>query len=349
MRCSSDVAWRLSAGWWRNVSTSIEFLKGVQSMVTARFPRSFARVATTAALAGAIGLSGGAAVMAQSATPAADTAMEIIDPSQCVTPSAPLRVSDAGTAMASPVADAELEFEEITDEAVVAEATAAIENLYACFNAGDGVSFVMLYTDQGIAANYGEVARDRLAGDTSTVAEDAPAHSLEVEAVVDYSGTPAVQYQITLGHQVWRVMDVLVQHEDVWVVDDTLYANPTTDLDVTTASVKVIEAEGGIGLEVTPNPVMNQPAVRLQLDSQVGEEVYLALLQGEGAMDLEALELNDLPEGVTFIGEEVALPDYRVEALFENLPEGDYVLFVDGGDQTATMQLTIDPPFDPNA
>src|SRR5690606_38726015 len=171
-----------------------------------QFPisRPMARFTTTVALAGTLGLSGGAAVMAQEASPAAGP-----DPSTCVAPAgtaAPVAAPADGAA-ATPGLAAEMpEGTVVEDEAVIAEATAAIENLYACYNLGDGVSYVSLYTDTGILANWGEVDRATLAEDIAAISAVAPAHSIDVHEVQDLGdGSYAVDYQVHLGKQVWHV------------------------------------------------------------------------------------------------------------------------------------------------
>ncbi|HYH12841.1 MAG TPA: hypothetical protein VD789_10845 [Thermomicrobiales bacterium] len=317
-----------------------------------QFPisRPLARIATTVALAGTLGLSGGAAVMAQGATPAAGP-----DPSQCVAPAetaAPVASPADGAAMATPALAEELPAGTVVeDEAVIAEATAAIENLYACYNAGDGVSYVSLYTDTGILANWGELDRAALADDIATISGMAPAHSLEVHEVQDLGdGSYVVDYQIHLGKQVWHIADVIVDNGGTWMVDDSFYFTAETELDSTTASVKASMADGELVIEVSPNPIMNQPAVKLQLANEGDSPLYFVLLQGGDAASLTNVDLASLPEGVTFIGEDSVLPGERFESLFEDLEEGSYVIYMEAETgESATFDLTIDPPFDPNA
>jgi len=316
-----------------------------------QFPisRPMARFTTTVALAGTLGLSGGAAVMAQEASPAAGP-----DPSTCVAPAgtaAPVAAPADGAA-ATPGLAAEMpEGTVVEDEAVIAEATAAIENLYACYNLGDGVSYVSLYTDTGILANWGEVDRATLAEDIAAISAVAPAHSIDVHEVQDLGdGSYAVDYQVHLGKQVWHVADVIVESDGVWIVDDTFYFSAETQLDSTTASVKASIVDGELVIEVSPNPIMNQPAVKLQLANETESPISFLLLQGGDAASVSDPDVASLPEGVTFIGEDSVLPGDRFESLFEGLEEGSYVIYMEAETgESAAFDLTIDPPFDPNA
>lgn len=311
--------------------------------------RPIARLTTTVALAGTLGLSGAAATLAQDATPT-DAG---IDPSQCTVPAqaaSPEAVDVA--AMATPALLEEMpEGTVVEDETVIAEATAAIENLYACFNAGDGTSFVSLYTDSGILANWGEVDRATLAGETAAISSMAPAHSLDVHEVVDLGdGRYAVDYQIHLGKQVWHVADIITEGDGAWLVDDSFYSTAETDLDSTTASVKASVADGQLVIEVSPNPIMNQPAVKLQLANESDAGQTFLLLQGGDAASLTDVDLANLPEGMTFVGEDYIAPGEIFETLFEGLDEGSYVVYiVTETGESGTFDLTIDPPFDPTA
>lgn len=314
-------------------------------------PRPIARFTTTVALAGTLGLSGAGAALAQDATPATPIGPE---GGQCVVPEGLPSASPvaADATMASPVADDTGETGTVVeDEAVIAEATAAIENLYACYNLGDGVSYVSLYTDTGILANWGEVDRATLAEDIAAISAVAPAHSIDVHEVQDLGdGSYAVDYQVHLGKQVWHVADVIVESDGVWIVDDTFYFSAETQLDSTTASVKASIVDGELVIEVSPNPIMNQPAVKLQLANETESPISFLLLQGGDAASVSDPDVASLPEGVTFIGEDSVLPGDRFESLFEGLEEGSYVIYMEAETgESAAFDLTIDPPFDPNA
>lgn len=310
--------------------------------------RPIARLTTTVALAGTLGLSGGAAVMAQDATPAGGP-----DPSQCVAPAQTASpVAADSTAMATPsLAPEAPEGTVVEDEAVIAEATAAIENLYACYNAGDGTSYVSLYTDMGILANWGEIDRAALAEEVAAISSMAPANQIEIHEVVDFGdGSLGVDYQVHLGHQVWHILDILEDNDGTWVVNDSFYAPAETELDSATASVKGTVEDGSILIEVSPSPLANQPAVKFQLANENETGLYFVLLQGGDAASLTEFDVTSLPEGMTFVGEDYVGPGERFVSLFENLPEGNYVIYMEADTgETSTFDLTIDPPFDPTA
>ncbi len=308
-----------------------------------RFPNSrpVAKFATTMVLAGTIGLAGGAAVAAQDATP--------IGPNACLAPTttAAVMATPLGeVAPATPVGGVVVE-----DEAVIAEATEAIQNLYVCFNEGQGEAFVALFTEQGREAAFGEgVDAVELADRIEAMSTMVQAGDVTVNEVVAYEdGTLAVDYQVKIGNQVLHFRDTLVnQNTGAWLVDDREVLQPETELDTATASVESTIGEEGVEIAVSPSPIMNQPALRLQFINPSDVSQTMTLLQGGDAAAIGELDLANLPEGVTFVGDAQAAPGQRVDTLFEELEEGNYVIVTETatGEQ-GTFDLTIDPPFDP--
>lgn len=313
-------------------------------------PRSVARLTASVALAGTIALAGGTA-FAQDATPA----LTPIDPATCVSPGLGMASPAAAPVAASPVAaDAELDAlleaaTPVEDEAVIADATAAVENFYACYNAGGG-SMYGLFTDDAFVTYFGGIDLEVLEAES---ADDAMmASHIDVHEVLDLGdGRYAVDYQVTIGHQVEHVTDIFAVEDGTWLVDGNAgYSAPETDLDSTTASVKISEADGEHAIEVSPSPIMNQPAVKLQIANQTEDFLIVVLLQGGDAASLPAdADLSDLPEGMSILGAVAVEPGAHEIGLWEGLDEGNYVIFVETGHGSAAYDLTIDPPFDPSA
>lgn len=316
-----------------------------------RFPstRPVAKLAASVALAGTLGLSGGAALAAQDATPVGAP----IGPNACSAPTttAPVAATPLGdVAAATPVRDRA--GVPVEDEAVIAEATEAIQNLYVCFNEGQGEAFVALFTEQGRTAAFGEVDPTELAADIEALSQQVQAGEVMVNEVVAFDdGSLAVDYQVTVGKQVLHFRDTLVnQNTGTWLIDGREALLPETELDSTTASVKTSVTDGELLIEVSPSPLANQPAVKLQMTNNTDAAQDIVLLQGGDAASITELDYSNLPEGVTFVGGAHVEAGEVVDTLFEELPEGNYVIAVESADGTfATFDLTIDPPFDPNA
>ncbi len=312
--------------------------------------RPFAKLATTVALAGSIGLAGGAAAVAQDATP---VGTPIGPEASCIAPAAGATDTDTGaaTAMASPVAAEAPEGTPVEDQATIDEATAFVQNLYACYAAGDGASFAGYFTDAGLQAAFGTTDRDAVAAHITAKSAQAPAGEVIVDDVVDYGdGSLGVTYQVTLGKQVISNTDVLVPAGDGWQVDGRTSTGGDTDLDSATASIKASVDGGAVVIEVSPSPVMNQPAVKFQITNNASSAVHVVIVQGGDAASVTSTDITALPEGVTFVGEGRAEAGEIAGTTFEGLEEGTYVVVVETADgETGSFDLTIDPPFDPNA
>lgn len=326
--------------------------------------RPVTRFATTIAFAGTIGLSGGAAALAQDATPAATP----IGPegAACMAPA----VAVGATPVATPVGAADasaVDYDNalatgpvIEDEAVVSEATMAIENIYACWNDGDGEAVVALFTNDGLDAAYGANDRETIAEQVTALAISAEASNVQVEKVVDLGeGRLGVDYQVTLGSQVFRFTDVLVERDGTWMVDHRIEDLPGTTLDSTTSGIETSVEDGSLVFDISPNPVLNQPAVKIQF-SNAGETTHhITLLRNEGGVDAATvtdIDPANLPEGLTYVGEATVEPGEFTDTLFEGLDEGSYVLvgevLDDSGEPTgegSSTELIIDPAFDPDA
>jgi hypothetical protein len=312
-------------------------------------PRPFARLATTVALAGTLGLAGGAAALAQDATPAGTP---IGPDASCVAPAMAAADTGAATAAASPAAAAELpEGTPVEDQAIVDEATGFVQNLYACYTAGDGESFAGYFTDAGLQAAYGTADREAVAAQIAAVSSQAPAGDVTVDEVLDYGdGSYGVSYQVKLGKQLVHNTDVIVPAGDSWQVDNRVSTGGETDMDSATASIKASVDGGSVVIEVSPAPVMNQPAVKFQFTNNADSAAHVVIVQGGDAASVTSADVTALPEGSTFIGEAWAAPGEIAGTTFEELEEGAYVVVVETANgETGSFDLTIDPPFDPNA
>lgn len=308
--------------------------------------RPIAKFVASAAMAGTIGLSGGAATMAQDATPVGGQV-------ECVAPTTTANVVATpvnGASMATPVGDAAADTIVVEDEAVIAEVTSALENRYACFNQGQGEAFVALFTEQGRTAAFGDIDPVDLAAEIEAKSAMVQAGDIEVIDVFDFGeGSLAVDYQVTIGQQILHFVDVLVNQNEAWLVDGREIAPPETDLDTATASVESTPADGSVTIEVSPSPIMTQPAQRLMFINSGDTTHTMVLLQGSDAASISDLDLANLPEGMTYVGEGIAEPGENVETMFVNLEPGDYVIVVETADGTmGALDLVIEPPFDPN-
>jgi hypothetical protein len=312
-------------------------------------PRPFARLATTVALAGSLGLAGGAA-LAQDATP---VGTPIGPEASCVAPAAGAVAVGSPATMASPAAGAtELpQGTAVEDQAVIDEATGVIDTAYACYNAGDGQSFAAYFTDNGLQAAFGTADRAAVATEATAKSSQAQAGNITVDQVLDYGdGSLGISYQVAIGKQVVHNTDVLVPAGDGWLIDNRVATGGETGLDSATASIKASVDGGAVTIEVSPSPVMNQPAVKFQITNNADSAVHVVIFQGGDATTVTSVNVADAPAGVTFIGEGWAAPGEIAGTTFEGLEEGSYVVVVQTANgETGSLDLTIDPPFDPNA
>jgi hypothetical protein len=248
----------------------------------------------------------------------------------------------------------------IEDGAIVNEATTAIENVYACYNNGDGEAVVSLFTDAGLDAAYGANDRETIAAQVSALAVSAPASNVQVDKVVDLGeSTLGVDYQVTIGQQVFRFTDVLVQQDGTWLVDERIEDQPGTTLDSATAGIETSVEDGSMVFDISPNPIMNQPALKIQM-SNAGDATHrITVLRNTGGVDATTVSDVDpanLPEGLDYVGQATVEPGAFADTLFENLEEGNYILVGEVLDESgqstgegSSAELTIDPPFDPDA
>ena len=313
-------------------------------------PRPFAKLATSVALASTLGLAGGGAVMAQDAGTPAGT--PIGPEASCVAPAMATADTGAATAMASPAAAAELpEGTPVEDQAVIDEATGFVQNLYACYNAGDGQSFAGYFSDAGLQAAFGTTDREAVAAQVAALSSQAQAGEVTVDEVLDYGdGSLGVGYQLKVGKQLIHNTDVLVPAGDGWQVDNRVTTGGETEMDSATASIKASVDGGAVVIEVSPAPVSNQPAVKFQFTNNADSAAHVVIFQGGDAASVTSADVTALPEGVTFVGQAWAAPGEIANTAFEELEEGAYVVVVETANgETGSFDVTIDPPFDPSA
>lgn len=313
--------------------------------------RPIAKLLASAAMAGTIGLSGGAATMAQDATPVGTPiGPECFAPGLMVAGATP----DVGqVAGATPVGEADElpSGTEVEDETIISEATAVIENLYDCYNEGDGEAFVSLFTENGLQEAFGDSDPMEIAEQIEAKSAMAQAGDIDVHAVIAFpDGSIGIDYQVPVGKQVLHHTDVLTEVGGSWLIDNRTMELPETDLDSTTAGVATTIDDGVVVIEVSPSPLLNQPAIKLQFTNETGSAMDVVVVEGNDPVSVTTADLTQLPEDVTFIGETYVEVGEIVDTLFENLDEGNYVIFAETeAGETGSFLLTINPPFDPTA
>lgn len=289
--------------------------------------------------------------MAQDATPVGTPiGPECFAPGLMVAGATPSTDQAAG---ATPVGEAEAmpSGSEVEDAAVISEATAVIENLYDCYNQGDGESFVALFTPNGLQAAFGDQDPMEVAAYIEAKSSMVQAGEVDVHAVIEFAdGSLGVDYQVPIGQQVLHHTDVLTEVDGSWLIDNRTMELPETDLDSTTAGVAATIEDGVVVIEASPSPLLNQPAVKLQFTNETGSAMHAVLVEGNDAAAVTTTDITQLPEDVTFVGETRVEAGEIVDTQFENLEEGNYVIAVETETgETGTFLLTINPPFDPEA
>jgi len=325
-----------------------------------RTPKRLATVAVSLSVACAITGATGAAALAQDATPIGPEAASCVAPELTASPVA--ATPSGETSAATPV-NTETELPEgtvVDNEAVIAQATATIENLYACYNTGDGAKVVALFTPSGLNAAYGAGDPMTIAAQVSALAGAAQANELDINGVVAYEdGRLSVDYHVVIGKRLFHFVDVLVEEDGIWKIDDRREQMPETELDSTTGGIKTSEEGGVLTFEISPNPLSNQEAVKFQVVNEGENTHHIHLFKTPEGFDGSTLidaDLTNLPDGVTFLGTESVLPGDHDVILFEHLEDGTYTVVGYAIDPTgqrvgeaSTTELTIDPPFDPTA
>ena len=203
----------------------------------------------------------------------------------------------------------------------------------------------------GRPAASGAGAREPRAAPRGGGPRAAQAHDIVIDEVVDFgNSTLGVTYDVAIGKQLFTFTDVLVPAGDGWQIDNRVTAAGDTDMDSATASIKASVDGGAVVIEVSPSPVMNQPAVKFQITNNADSAVHVVIVQGSDAASVTSADVTALPEGATFVGEAWVAPGEIAGTTFEGLEEGAYVVVVQTANgETGSFDLTIDPPFDPSA
>lgn len=294
------------------------------------------------ALAAGLTLVGVSGAMAQEGTPAATPGSV-----ECVAPEAGMAPATMGTPAASPATESEAAAEGTpADEALAAEAIAALENYTACYNAGEISAALALTTPTFLMELFGtddlaqiEAAMGMVPIPTTTI--------LSIGNVLTYDdGRVSVDSEYMSGdYQYVNSRNFLVRSGDTFLVDgeDYLPAMP----DVETSAVVGFT----IGDDTTPL-AFDQSTSVAEIEGLIlyglnnGAERHTAALLRlpEGTAGTPVAELPaEQMMGAEIIGAVVIEPGERVELVLLNLPVGTYVL-LDPAVPGSSAELTVTEP-----
>lgn len=305
----------------------------------------------------------GANAIAQDATPEASPAA-----AACVAPDVPEGTPEPmdemmGMDMASPEASPAVEEAAPTpptgtlveDQAVIDEATATVNNIWACVNEGNYLGAAALTT-----ANYRltEFGTENLYTVAALLEQFELSGTVqEVLNVYQYDdGSVGVDYQIISGIQVSRTLDIYVEEDGSWKLDADYDLAPETDLDSQTIGVKFGTADNEFVFEVAPAEFAAEPATIFQATNVGALEHEFVLLQVPEGFDPATITnpQGPPPEGVSFVGAFFLQPGQTGDLLLEGLQPGNYVAycFLPIGDGTTHadagmfLPITVTEPVD---
>lgn len=209
---------------------------------------------------------------------------------------------DGGTDAAATPVDATAS--EVTDPAVIDEATAALDDYYTCAN------------DQ-----LGDVAFG-LSFETPSI--------LTVSDPGD--GSYAAEHQVMLGSQLIQAIAI--------ISDGGVTSIASTAVDIPGDSATLTVAFGGDDpAAFIPETTEVRPSLIFQTTNAGSEEVSLLALQVPEDFDPASITGTDLPDGVTAIGVYQVQPGEISGAVFQDLQAGTFALVSDGG-EVATVTVT---------
>ena len=306
---------------------------------TARRRFGVAATARALTLAAGLALTGVAGAVAQESTPAAMGG-------ECVAPE--MAAMDTTAAAASPAAsptdDAALAGMP-ADEALAAEAIAAVENFTACFNAGDIAAGLSLTTPAYLMDLFGTDDVEELV--TAFGMTEVPrTEILEIGNVMTYDdGRVSVEAEYMSGdYQYIRSNLFLVQSGDTLLVDDEDYLPATSDGDATIISYTIADDTAPLAFDQSmASPEF--PVVILYGANNGAERHSVALLRLPD--EAAGTPLAELPAeqvmGAEFIGTVNIDAGEREELVLVGLPVGSYLL-VDLLVPDSAAELTITEP-----
>lgn len=244
----------------------------------------------------------------------------------------------AGMDMASPAADAPpgetLEIPsgpisgEPADEETTARVTAAVANLVACLDAGDGLGFAALVTPAYLQSSFGITNPY----DMVYVMEGFPGISLiSVENVLVHSdGRVSGEVMNQFGEaQVDRFQALFVDEDGQLLLDEEILL-PIENADVT---IEVSLVDFAFEMSENTVPADSMVAFNVSNDGDYDHEFFVMRLP-EGVTVEEALEAPEPPEGVELFGGVYAEPGQTASLALNGLAPGTYtvVCFIDDPD-----------------
>jgi hypothetical protein len=288
-----------------------------------------------AGLVGSLSIGGGSIAVAQDASPEASPMVDCVPGEMSMAEASP--IPEAATSpsadMASPVAEASPMVGTPADEATIAAATAAVQNIAACA-ASDPAALATLVTVNLVQnnpfASYPTI-EEALADEFFT---DVPwGGGVEVGDVVTYEdGSLGVdvrymqsQYQVV--GELWN----LVEENGVWKLNSFAPDRVQVDGDSVAVGVNLGENEDGTYF-ITPNSVSAPEsdvlifqAINVETNVEPHELVVVQLPEGADPMGL--LDGSVAEEDITFVGFVVAPnPGDRVDMTLIGLPVGVYTM-----------------------
>ena len=321
------------------------------------------------ALLGAIALAGGSssAAFAQDASPAASPEAAAPCDAPGLPPGTPTAMEemaspDASEAIASPVVEGGAEATPVApegtpvdDQAVIDEATAAVENIINCFNNEDYVATASLFTSNYLvnvfeASNpYDAVAQFEFFG----ALVNFTLKSVDNVQMLDDGRLLADVTYLNQNQPIAERWE-LVEEDGYWKLDaDYELPDPGTELDSVSMGVQLGGPEGEYTFTLARDTLTAQPAIilhGLNAGAEAHEIAVLTLPEGASVEDLFAD--GPPPAGLTFHGAIELGPGEEGDLVLEGLEPGVYTLVCffetpDGEVHAAlgmVAELTIEAP-----
>lgn len=270
-----------------------------------------------ASLVGSLSLGGGSLVaLAQDATPAAE----------CVPGEMSMGMASPE---ASPMADATEPVGTPADEATVAAATAAVENIKACVNDPEALGTLVTANLVSSVGGYASI-EDAVADGFFS---DLPFGDAEIMSVTSYDNG-AVGVEVQYMQTEWQVVAEewwLVQEGDAWKLDAIQNETADVDGDQAAVGVNLIENEDGT-YAISPNAssvvateVLVLQAINPEGNAELHELVIVQLPEGADPMGL--MDGSIAEEDIVFVGVVANIaPGDSADLTLVNLPPGMYTL-----------------------
>lgn len=292
------------------------------------------------------------AALAQEATPAAGACEAPELPSGTPTPfeemegppaeaspaASPAAIEEAGAAVATEeVVDATAEAAaapvgDPVDQATTDEATAAIENAYACYNMGEYLAVGALFTPNGLLSEFGT----ENPYDLPLYLEGGPPIAIDSISDVRTSGDGQFSADVVsrFGQQLQHERWTLIAADGFLLIDETpeLPVELPADADVTTVEATMIDFAFDLSEQTVPASdylVFDAPN-----EGEYFHEIAILKLPEGVEFSMELLEADEPPEGTEFLGGSAAPPGESAQLVLADVEPGVYTLlcFVDEPD-----------------